>query len=150
MSALMQITFDYNTEVKDLPEEQYAKLQKVMPKIFEGPQKDWAKSYTDHLIDERDATLLSDCDIKYSVTKFKGQMHVDLPYIQGSEKVQSIHIHVPNIGLLAVDEVMYLTDACTNDLQDRLDKGWRILCVCPPNNERRPTYILGRTKGFDK
>lgn len=27
-----------------------------------------------------------------------------------------------------------------------LDAGWRILAVCPQPDQRRPDYILGRTK----
>lgn len=57
-------------------------------------------------------------------------------------KVMSIH--VPNIGLIAFNEVAVLEDACTYDLQDRLDTGWRICAVCSPNGQRRPDYILGR------
>ena len=56
------------------------------------------------------------------------------------------HVHIPNIGLLTIDEVSYLEDCCTDSLQRELDSGWRILAVCPPNGTRRPDYILGRTK----
>lgn len=55
-----------------------------------------------------------------------------------------VQVHVPNLGLLAVNEVQCLEDACTNELQGELDAGWRILAVCPPLMERRPTYIIGR------
>jgi hypothetical protein len=56
------------------------------------------------------------------------------------------HVHIPNIGLLLIDEVQHLDDVCTDTLQRELDQGWRILAVCPPNGTRRPDYILGRTK----
>lgn len=56
------------------------------------------------------------------------------------------HVHIPNIGLLLIDEVQVLEDSCTDSLQRELDQGWRILAVCPPNGTRRPDYILGRTK----
>ena len=56
------------------------------------------------------------------------------------------HIHIPNVGLLMIDEVKLLENTCTNTLQMELDEGWRILAVCPPNGVRRPDYILGRTK----
>lgn len=55
-----------------------------------------------------------------------------------------VQVHVPNLGLLAINEVEWIDDACTERLQDELDKGWRILAVCPPLMERRPTYIIGR------
>lgn len=53
-------------------------------------------------------------------------------------------IHVPNIGLLMVNEVEVVEDICTNALQTYLDEGWRILAVCPSIDQRRPDYILGR------
>lgn len=58
----------------------------------------------------------------------------------------AVQITIPDLGLLVIDEVRYLTDACTDMLQDELDDGWRILAVCPPNAQRRPDYILGRKK----
>lgn len=58
---------------------------------------------------------------------------------------QVVQIAVPDIGIMAINEVDWLEDACTQDLQARLDEGWRILAVCPPNAQRRPDYILGRS-----
>ena len=55
-----------------------------------------------------------------------------------------VQIHVPNFSLLAINQVKVLEDACTDDIQAVLDEGWRILAVCPPLQERRPTYICGR------
>jgi hypothetical protein len=57
---------------------------------------------------------------------------------------QVVQIHVPNFTLLNMNQVMLLEDCCTDQLQKELDNGWRILCICPPLNERWPTYILGR------
>lgn len=53
-------------------------------------------------------------------------------------------IHVPNIGLLMVNEVEVREDLCTHALQTLLDEGWRILAICPSIDQRRPDYILGR------
>ena len=57
---------------------------------------------------------------------------------------QVVQIAVPDLGLLQIDEVDWMEDACTQELQARLNDGWRILAVCPPNAQRRPDYILGR------
>ena len=57
-----------------------------------------------------------------------------------------VNVHVPNLGLLMVNEVTWLENCCTEVLQEYLDKGWRILAVCPQPDQRRPDYILGRTK----
>ena len=57
-----------------------------------------------------------------------------------------VQIAVSDVGLLLIDEVDWMEDACTQELQTRLEQGWRILAVCPPNAQRRPDYILGRRK----
>lgn len=53
-------------------------------------------------------------------------------------------VHVPNLGLLNINELGYANDYCTESLQSRLDDGWRILAICPQPDQRRPDYILGR------
>jgi hypothetical protein len=55
-----------------------------------------------------------------------------------------LDVHVPGIGLLLLDEVQLLEDGCTDMLNDRLSKGWRIIAACPQPDQRRPDYILGR------
>lgn len=152
MSALLSIELDFHKLPDDFTSDQYDQLQKAMPNLFEGPQADWSRSWGGPtLIDEGDATLLSDVGLGFIVKRFKGQMKVTLPSSVGDvPDAQHVHIHVPNIGLFAIDEVTYIEDACTDALQDHLDKGWKILCVCPPNNQRRPDYILGRIKGDDR
>jgi hypothetical protein len=67
-------------------------------------------------------------------------------YLNGLKLGTTVQVHIPNLGLLSMDEVDWMENACTQELQRRLDAGWRILAVCPPNMERRPTYILGRTR----
>lgn len=53
------------------------------------------------------------------------------------------NVHVPNLGLLAINKLAYATDYCTEELQQLLDRGYRILAVCPQPDQRRPDYILG-------
>ncbi|MCB5201706.1 hypothetical protein LH464_04335 [Neorhizobium sp. T786] len=70
----------------------------------------------------------------------------------GHEQLMSgklFNVTLPDVGLLLIDEVKWLDDACTEELQRNLDDGWRILAVCPPNAQRRPDYILGRRKRGD-
>ncbi len=96
---------------------------------------------------EEDGPKFERFGLSVRIKKFPGQMRVVVPGVpETAGEVRHVHVHVPNIGLLQVDEVTNLDDACTDELAKFLDSGWRILCVCPPNNQRRPDYILGRTK----
>jgi hypothetical protein len=95
----------------------------------------------EHVVDlVRAAPVLDKFDIRYEVKPFK---QCYLQQVPGSSSV--INIHIPNIGLLAINEVRVENDFCTDALQELLNDGWRILAVCPPNSVRRPDYILGRT-----
>lgn len=55
-------------------------------------------------------------------------------------------VAVAGLGLLTVDEVKACEDLCTQKLQEELDDGWRILAVCVQPDQRRPDYVLGRTR----
>lgn len=57
-----------------------------------------------------------------------------------------VGVHISDLGMLNVREVDVLEDACTDQLQDWLNEGWRILAVCPQPDSRRPDYILGRNE----
>lgn len=57
---------------------------------------------------------------------------------------QRVDVHVPNLGLMNINELAYANDKCTEELQDLLRAGWRIIAVCPQPDQRRPDYILGR------
>lgn len=54
-----------------------------------------------------------------------------------------VDVHVPGNKLLDLDRVFLLDDACTDEVQRRLEGGWRIVAVCPQPDQRRPDYILG-------
>jgi hypothetical protein len=53
-------------------------------------------------------------------------------------------VHVANLGLLHINQLGYITDACTEVLQDILNEGWRIIACCVQPDGRRPDYVLGR------
>lgn len=63
---------------------------------------------------------------------------------QNVEFNERCEVHVPNMPLMMVNQVAYCTDYCTEQLQDRLIEGWRILAICPQSDQRRPDYIIGR------
>jgi hypothetical protein len=66
--------------------------------------------------------------------------------VRGQQYNSKVEVHVPGLGLLAIDEVRVETDCCTDRLQDCLADGWHILAACPQPDQRRPDYVLGRTK----
>lgn len=60
-----------------------------------------------------------------------------------------VNVHVPGMGLLAINTVKVVEDYCTDALQGWLLEGWRILAVAPQPDQRRPDYILGRYEPKD-
>lgn len=65
-----------------------------------------------------------------------------------NEKIEfndKCEVHVPNLGLLNINEVTYVEDCCTDELQGLIRKGWRIIAACPQPDQRRPDYVLGIT-----
>lgn len=60
---------------------------------------------------------------------------------------QKVQVVVPGLGLLAINEVCNVNDCCTDYLRtEYLNEGWKILAICIQPDQRRPDYILGRTK----
>ena len=113
-------------------------------------QKDCWAWPQDLVIDmETEGKALLDLGLNFEVKSLKGTMTIASATglcVPPDAKVEKIIIQVPHIGLLSIDEVCVLENQCTDSLQSYLDRGWRILCVCPPNAQRRPDYIIGRTK----
>lgn len=149
--TLARVEFPWGSQetVKKLSDEDYAKVRDAVASM---PEKREDFSYfSDTVIDiDTDGKLLSSFGIEFTVKKIKGTVELQALTGRCSDKTETIHVHVPNIGLLSIDEVQVLEDACTNVLQGELDDGWRILAVCPPNCQRRPDYVLGRTKEAKK
>lgn len=105
-----------------------------------------------------EAAALQDAGIKIDLRGIDGTMLVKMkdrnpakggPQVSDILTGSTVQISVPDLGLLQIDEVDWIEDACTQELQTRLSDGWRILAVCPPNAQRRPDYILGRRKQKD-
>ena len=98
----------------------------------------------DHVVDlARAVATLDKFGLKYEVRPFKQNYLQHIPAAQAAGSI--INVHIPNIGLLAINEVTVQNDCCTDHLQEMLNEGWRIIAVCPPNSVRRPDYVLGRT-----
>ncbi len=139
---------------RELPEETYHTLRREIPALTlpedysETGLKGW---YTSEMImDEREVGLLTDAGLQLNIRRLKGMQYpAGWPHRMGKsgpDMGQNITmVSVPNVGLLSVTNVTWLENACTQELQGWLNKGWRILAVCPPNDQRRPDYILGHT-----
>lgn len=90
------------------------------------------------IIDDRELEAWTDAGIEVKMTRVRGVM-------SNAQDVRKTvyQISVANVGLMQIQRVEVLEDCCTNELQRWLDKGWRLLAVCPPNDTRRPSYIMG-------
>ena len=96
----------------------------------------------DVIVDQEELEIISNV-APVRIRKVKGLGN----YIHNrvGEVETTYQVSVPNVGLLAVDTVEVLENCCTHELQHWLNRGWRILAICPPNDARRPDYIVGRT-----
>ena len=59
-------------------------------------------------------------------------------------------IAVANVGLMQIQRVEVIRgddDYNLYEIQKWLDRGWRLLAVCPPNDDKMPRYVVGH---FDK
>ena len=54
-----------------------------------------------------------------------------------------LEIHQPNMPLFTYNNFIHLNDCCTEVLQEHIDKGYRVVAICPQPDQRRPDYILG-------
>lgn len=150
MSRIVRIAHTYvsGAKTQGLTQEQWMLLRQMLSQEMpEQRPSDLSYVYIRELLTLDEVEILISMGIDITIQKFPGQINLLqhlAPDVQGP--TQSVHVHVPNVGMLAMDEVQLLADACTDQLQRELSDGWRILCVCPPNNARRPDYILGRTR----
>lgn len=152
MIAFVQLSYENASVVKALSREDYKELREAVPTMMlpEWPsdkeeKPHWYK-YGEVIPIElpSDAVMLAKHKIKYTIEKIKNSYQHK--HLDASGNTYNLNFALPNIGLLSVDEVDWLDDACTQDVQRRLNEGWRIIAVCPPNGARRPDYIFGRSK----
>lgn len=138
--ALQKLTPEAYTEI--LPR---LKFLEELPATQEGLGK-WF--VWEALATSDEAQIITDeLGVDITVSRMRG---VQSPRAAFEKTGDTFQISVANVGLLAIDHVSVLEDCCTDALQDELKKGWRIIAVCPPNDKRRPTYIIGRSgKGDD-
>ena len=155
MSQVYHIELGYQsaTLIKALPPEQYAELRAEFPEFELAEDQtsvnDWCQWRVHGTIADLDK--LARFGLEPTVKRIRGQflekVFVPTVGVKPPPEPNVVNISIPNQALFAVQTVDYLEDYCTNELQNWLDSGWRIVAVCPPNDTRRPTYIVGH---FDK
>ncbi|MFV0518445.1 MAG: hypothetical protein ACK5MV_13715 [Aminipila sp.] len=57
---------------------------------------------------------------------------------------EKVSVHMGGGLITTYNELLLKEDVCTDELQQELNNGWRILGVCVQPDQRRPDYILGR------
>lgn len=149
-----------------LTEEEYLRLQTVMPTL--PVEKPSYYAVGTHIMTEEAIPVLQELKLEIKVSEEQdrglGQMLVKLQdrindlqlkdrqrdLAELARRGAAVQVSVPGFALMAVTEVQVLEDACTDYLQDELNKGWQIIAVCPPNTQRRPDYILGRSRAREE
>lgn len=149
MSMILNVELDYSFDgkVKELSQAQRDSMRvnvmclKDLKDPVEGEKYYSSGIYGKLLVTETEFEFLKNLGIDVNIKNFKNN-YVPREHDNGAK----YHFHLPNISLLMFDEVTWLEDCCTENLQEKLDQGWRMIAVCPPNGTRRPDYILGRGK----
>lgn len=143
MLAEVKIESGYGSKIAALEDEAYHEVREGVPFLDLPMDREKAPEYrwqTDVIDLTREGAVLTKHGVEYVIKRFKACRKVK---VEGQVNIQ---VAIPNLLLFSVNEVTWLEDACTEDLQKHLDNQWRILAVCPAENSRRPTYILGRNK----
>ena len=155
---LFRARVDYSEarRISELPDEEYTLIRSKLP---DGrlPPSDRRKHLVigEFICDLEEAQVWDSFGVELAIKKIRGIAYQQPPAGVVAEALAAcaaggpvsgptiINVSVAGVGLHAVQTVHWEEDCCTMRLQDFLSDGWRILAVCPPNDARRPTYILG-------
>lgn len=157
MRMICKIEFKtFDPSWKSLSEEAYAEIRNVVGDSMPENKPEWDGNYYMADLSELQP-LLSKYGLSVELKPLRNnymvslkdtikRLELDFKMLKQDLDVNGalVQVHVPNIGLIAMNEVQVLEDACTDRLQRELDEGWSLLAVCPPNAQRRPDYVLGR------
>lgn len=161
MLAFIELDYTSRQKVAEFTRDRYLEFREHFPQwhLPEWPEGEDRPKYIypseEILIElETDGPYLSSLELTFTVKRFKGAYFSDASRPRYRSSIDPgdqpgatfIQISIPDLALLSINEVQVLEDACTEELQVMLDKGFRIIAVCPPNSQRRPDYILGRSK----
>ena len=131
MLAMIELEYSTRDKFKTLSRRDYEEIRQQIPSLSmsEWPENNeqppevyvWDKRLIDLVTD---GPLLARHGIEFKVKNFKDSYRIKS---QDGVVNNNLHVAIPNIGLLAIDEVMVLEDACTDNLQKHLDDGWRLV-----------------------
>ena len=166
MLAFIEFTYESRSRFSsESTRELYNEFRERFPtfQLSEWKEEDEKRPYSyiheQALIElEDDGPWLASHGFEFTIKRFKGAYFTDSNIHRRTSSlsppeqagVTNIQIAIPDLALLSITEVMVEEDACTDSLMDRLNDGWRIIAVCPPNSQRRPDYILGRSRRAGK
>lgn len=153
----------YKSGWSNLPEEVWNSVRERIPQLYLSAwekKEEWWRSET--LMGLDDLRFLGEMELQVELKPLKENLMIvklvdrisdleartsgDIDDVLKLKEGAMVQIHIPDHTLSYVDEVDHLDDCCTDTLQEKLDEGWRILAVCPPNAQRRPDYVIGRRK----
>ena len=142
----MQVSFgwDETEKLRKMTKEEYNTFTAQWPEIrFEeyGTYVSWP---TLLYIELETLNKLTEAGFKVSVEKISGMQYNSTIATAVNTIPNITNVSVCNNALFEVTQVKVIEDSCTDVLQEYLNKGWRILAVCPSNDSRRPDYILGQ------
>jgi hypothetical protein len=143
MTRICKISFDSSYQPSELEQEllKKASLDEV-PIINEKGEINW---WQHHLVDLDKVPL-----VPYKIEKhiYYPTRHIDNLDVETDSRPLPMNarcnVTVPGLGLLLINEVLVRTDYCTEQLNEDLKAGYRIIAVCPQPDQRRPDYVLGR------
>jgi hypothetical protein len=139
--------YDSRQSLALLTVSQYQELRTKFPKLrlpeTQSEISHWFDPY-EILIDDADFEYLDNLGVKMSLRRVKGLHHPQIVQRHHPLEQRINQVSVSNVGLMQINRVEVLEDFCTFALQERLNDGWKIIAVCPPNDTRRPTYIVGK------
>ena len=72
-----------------------------------------------------------------------------IPTLAQNPPTQIINIVAKSLPVTSIKRVKVLENCCTDVLQKYLDKGWRIVAVCPQEEMRRPDYVIGHVENVE-
>lgn len=140
----------YGGELKDLTDDDWAAMRSVweLPEDREGY---WASDEV--VMDIDDVGSLPERVVPFiklkPIKRLRFSPGVGDLQRAGAEVAREIvnntyQVHLPGSDLMTIQEVEWMENACTEELQSMLNSGWRILAVCPQPGSRRPDYVLGK------